>query len=49
MDYVGWCVKCRTKQLMVNVEVFTAKNGRNIAKGTCQKCGTKMSRILKKE
>lgn len=43
----AYCVKCRTKRDMQNVEVTTLKNGRPAKKGKCGTCGTNMFRIGK--
>jgi len=44
----GYCVKCKAKSGMKDTKVETTKNGRNMMKGICVKCGTKMCRILPK-
>lgn len=41
----GYCVKCKKKAEMVDPVLGTTKNGREIWKGTCPVCGTKMSRL----
>lgn len=41
----GYCVKCRASRTMNAVEQVTLKNGRPAARGTCEKCGTKMFKI----
>jgi Domain of unknown function (DUF5679) len=46
--YVGYCMKCRTKQPMVNAKLVKTNN-RNRAQGKCQKCGTNMTVFLKKD
>jgi hypothetical protein len=46
-DYVAYCLKCKTKRSMKDVQVVTAKNGRRQAKGVCPNCGTKMNLFLK--
>jgi tRNA(Ile)-lysidine synthase TilS/MesJ len=47
---IGYCMKCKAKKEMVNVEKvnFKMKNGkeRAAAKGICSVCGTKMYKIL---
>ena len=43
----GWCVKCRTRREMKDIEV--KKFRAYMAQGTCVECGTKMSRTLKSE
>ena len=47
--YIGYCVKCKNKQEMLEAEVTKTKNGRRMVKGKCSKCGTKMCKFLKKE
>ena len=49
---IGYCVKCRDKREMKDVErvQMKAKGGsRPAAKGTCSTCGTGMYKILKKD
>ena len=48
-DYVAYCVKCKDKRTMQNVEVVTNAKGRKQAKGTCPQCGTKMNLFLKSD
>ena len=45
----AYCVKCKAKQEMENVEEVTMKNGRPAMKGVCPVCGTKMFRIVSKK
>jgi hypothetical protein len=42
----GYCVKCKAKRTMVNAQQVTMKNGRPAMKGSCEKCGTGMYKIL---
>jgi hypothetical protein len=44
----AYCVKCRAKRGMTNPKVVT-KSGRRFMFGNCEKCGTKMSRIMGKK
>lgn len=44
----GYCVKCKSKREMKDAEEVEMKNKRKALKGTCEKCGTKMFRILGK-
>jgi hypothetical protein len=46
MDFEGYCVKCRTKRSIKNGVVEKMKNGRDMVKGVCPVCGTKVSRFL---
>ncbi len=48
MDSKGYCVKCKEKREMKDTEEVEMKNKRRALKGTCEKCGTKMFRILGK-
>jgi Zn finger protein HypA/HybF involved in hydrogenase expression len=41
----GWCMKCKSKKEMKNVQNVTMKNGRPAMKGVCSSCGTKMFKI----
>ena len=43
----GYCVKCKDTREMKNSEVVKSANGRNMAKGLCPVCGTKMTKFLK--
>jgi hypothetical protein len=46
----GYCVKCRTKRQMENVEQveMNNKNKTKAAKGKCSVCGTGMFKMLPK-
>jgi hypothetical protein len=46
-DYEAYCVKCKAKRKMNNVEIVTNAKGRRQAKGVCSVCGTKMNLFLK--
>jgi len=39
----GYCVRCRTKQNMLNATRTMMRNGRRAMIGLCECCGTKMS------
>lgn len=41
----AYCVKCRAKRTMTNVQQVTLKNGRPASQGLCEKCNTKIFRI----
>ena len=43
----GYCVKCRAKREMKNLQLITLRNGRTVTKGTCSICGTKMFRFAR--
>lgn len=42
----GFCVRCKKTRTLNNVQKITLKNGRPALKGTCEKCGTSVFRIL---
>jgi RNase P subunit RPR2 len=42
----GYCVKCKAKRMMKTEQVVTMKTGRKATKGTCEKCGTGMYKIM---
>jgi hypothetical protein len=46
MEFEGYCVKCRKKQMVKNGVVEETAKGRRMAKGTCPECGTKVTRFL---
>ena len=51
---IGYCVKCREKREMKDVEHVTMNSkgggpGRPAAKGKCSTCGTGMYKILPKD
>ncbi len=39
----GYCLKCREKREMQDVQQITLKNGREAQQGTCAVCGTKIT------
>ena len=41
----AYCFKCKAQQEVKNPKVVTLKNGRKATKGTCSKCGGKVSRM----
>lgn len=43
----AYCLKCRTKREIRNPRTVNLKDGRSSSQGTCQVCGTKVSRIIK--
>lgn len=43
----GYCVKCRAKKTMKNPSKSKTKNGRNLMRGSCPSCGTKMVKFVK--
>lgn len=44
----GYCLKCRAKKNIANAKKSEFKNGTPIMLGTCEDCGNKLFRILKK-
>jgi hypothetical protein len=46
MDFTGYCVKCRQKQLIKQGQVSKTPKGRPMVKGSCPKCGTTVTRFL---
>jgi len=46
---IAYCVRCKEKKEMSQVEKVILKNGRNALKGICLVCGTKMFKFVKKE
>jgi hypothetical protein len=45
---IGYCVKCKEKREMLDVQKVEIKPGRPAAKGKCAVCGTGMYKILPK-
>ena len=45
----AYCLKCKAKKEMADMQSVTMKNGRPAAKGRCPDCNTSMFKILKKE
>lgn len=43
----GYCLRCKSKQEMLEVEEITCANGRDAKKGKCKECETKMFRFIK--
>ena len=43
----GYCVKCKDKRGMTGCKKSKSKNGRNMIKGKCEKCGTSMCKFVK--
>lgn len=46
MEFEGYCVKCRQKRTVKNGTVAKTASGKDVAKGICPVCGTKMNRFL---
>jgi len=49
MAETGYCMKCKKKQEMTEVNEIVMKNGRKATKGKCPVCGTGMFKILGKK
>lgn len=45
-DVQAYCVKCKEKRTMKDSQEQQLDNGRRAAKGTCEVCGTKMTKFL---
>jgi hypothetical protein len=43
----GYCVKCREKREIKDIERVEMENGRKALKGVCPVCGTKITRFVK--
>ena len=43
---IGYCVKCKEKQTIVDPKEVKLKNGRVMMKGKCEKCGTVVCRFM---
>ena len=43
----GYCLKCRAKVEMKDVQAITMKNGKPASQGACPVCGTKIFKIGK--
>lgn len=50
-EYIAYCMRCKEKVVVVNPKIvdMKGKGVRKAVKGTCLKCNTKVSAILKKE
>lgn len=52
MPEIAYCVKCKAKRTMLNAQEVSMKGKggtkRRAMTGTCEKCGTKMFKILGK-
>ncbi len=46
MKFEGYCVKCRQKRTIEEGTVTQTSKGRPMARGTCPKCGTTVTRFL---
>ena len=41
----GYCMKCKAKKEMKDVQAVTMKNGKPANQGVCPDCGTKIFKI----
>lgn len=46
MEFQGYCVKCRESRTITDGKETETSKGRPMAKGTCPKCGTTVTRFL---
>jgi hypothetical protein len=46
MEFEGYCIKCRKKQLIKDGTVGETSKGQPIAKGKCPECSTTVTRFL---
>ena len=49
MEFEGYCVKCRKKQMIKDGIIKVAPNGRRMVQGSCPVCKTKVTRFLPNE
>ena len=45
----SYCLKCKSKQPIKDVEIKTSKNNRKMLSGKCNICDTKVCRFIKKD
>ena len=45
---VGYCMRCKTKKEIKDIQEVVMKNGRSAVRGVCATCGTKMFKIIGK-
>jgi hypothetical protein len=45
MEFIAYCMKCKTKRTVKNPKEITHSNGRKAVTGTCANCGTKIFRM----
>ena len=45
----AYCLKCKKKQLMMNMKLVSMKNNRPALTGHCEQCNTTLFKILKKD
>ncbi|MBI5045501.1 MAG: hypothetical protein HZC14_00600 [Candidatus Niyogibacteria bacterium] len=45
----GRCMRCKDKRVMAKTEEVVMKNGMKAVRGECEKCSTKMYKILGKK
>lgn len=46
-EVIGYCVKCRAKVELEEVEEYEMANKKKALKGVCSECGTKVFVILR--
>ncbi len=45
----GYCLKCKSKKEIKGGKLLTNKKGNKYIQGSCDSCGSKINRILKKD
>ena len=45
----AFCIRCKQKVAVMEGRLAYYSNGTPVEKGTCEKCGCKVTRMLKKE
>jgi len=45
----AYCLKCKSKQEMIDVKESSFKNGTPVLEGKCPICGMKLFKIIKKQ
>ena len=48
MEFEGYCLKCRKKQMIKEGSIGETSKGQPMARGTCPKCGATVARFLSK-
>jgi predicted nucleic acid-binding Zn-ribbon protein len=49
MAVMAYCVKCRAKREVKDVESVILKNKKNAIRGLCAECGTQVFQIVRSE
>ena len=48
MEFEGYCLKCREKQMINEGSIGETSKGQPMARGTCPECGATVTRFLSK-